>query len=183
MIINCPSEYRYFLQENGSVYPYRDILKTRKSMHVSWLIIKRQGRCGTKWCSIPSKMLKKCTVTHLIISKEALPIPSDISEILDVMECWGKGYDLQWHNLAIDYVGYLCSNGFELNRESIVHHVIEIGMRVVVQRRQRRGSNHLPFNMAMEEWEAFFDEQYKYGKSRRFIDLARASFRYMQALI
>ena len=71
---------------------------------------------ATKWKAIPSNVFDNNTVTHLIITKQALPAPQDVVEVIELMECWGKSLDAKWYNRVLDYLGYLCWNGFQLCR-------------------------------------------------------------------
>ena len=127
-LLDGPHVFKYFLEEHGKVYPYRDVMKTRNRMHVSWLMIKGRytGYVGsvegvimepTTWKPVPSSAFSNDTVTYLIITKQALPAPPVVGEVLEVMECWGKSYDLVWYNRVIGYLGYLLSNGFQLSNE------------------------------------------------------------------
>ena len=103
--------FKLFLVENGRIYPYRDVRTTRRRMHVSWLMIKceRIGRMESdvKWRPVPAISFNNDTVTYLIVSKQALPVPASIAEVLDVMEGWGKSYDIVCYNCVVAYMGYL----------------------------------------------------------------------------
>ena len=38
-----------------------------------------------KWLAVPSNAFSNDTVTHLIVTKQALPAPQDIGEVIEVM--------------------------------------------------------------------------------------------------
>ena len=187
----CRNALKKFLQQNGSVYPYRDVTKTRNSVFVSWLLMKRQRYTGpigtvlgikmeeTEWVALPSNALSTATVTHLVIAEEALPVPADVAAVLEIMEAWGKALDIQWYNRVVDYLGYLVSNGFELNRESIFHHAIEFKVDLMLERHDES----LPYAMLMDDWDAYFKHEYRCGKSKRFFDLCQASIDHVDSLL
>ena len=183
------AEYKHFLCENGSLYPYRDVLKTRNRVHVSWLLMERKKHTGylgrvngiameaTTWRCIPSNAFENDTVTYLIMTKQALPVPQDIGAIIEVMECWGKALDSEWYNRVVDYLGYLCWNGFELPREELVHHTIEFRVHLIARRRPG-----VPYTIVMDRFDAFFRTSYKYTTKRIFA-LCTSSFLHTEELV
>ena len=182
MLLSCPEEFRVFLQEHGRIYPYRDCLKTRRRMHVKWLLMeKRQPTVGgedTKWTILHSNTFDNDTVTHLIVSMQALPVPPTVSEVLDGIQSWGKSLDPEWCNCATDYMGYLCWNGFELQSEDIFFHLIKMRIDLMLQRH----ASDLPFASIMEDWECYYKWSFHY-KGRVFADLCLSSFEYVKSIL
>ena len=180
MLLTCPQEFRAFLRDHGRVYPYRDCLRTRKRLHVKWLLIEKKDKTEDerRWTLLPSDTFDNKTVTHLIVSLQALPVPPNAGEVLDAMYCWGSALDLDWSNSVIDYMGYLCWNGFELTREDMFYHCIKIRIDLMIARH----ASDLPFTMIMDDWSAFYKETFHY-KFRRFSRLCRASFAHVKSIL
>ena len=152
-------------------------------MHVSWLMIKceRIGRMESdvKWRPVPAVAFNNDTVTYLIVSKQALPVPASIAEVLDVMEGWGKSYDIVWYNRVVAYMGYLLCNGFELSREFIVQHAIEFKVNMMAQ----DSSAGVPYNIVIEDFALWFEETYLYSSNRQFYELCRRAISHVNCVL
>lgn len=172
MLITCRKEFQVFLLENSRVYPYRDIPTTRNRMYVSWMLMKRYEHTGSigriagvpveamRWVAIPSNAFDIDTVTHLYISKQALPVPSTMGEIVDALECWGKALDIQWYNRSMRYLGYLLSNGFQLNRETMVNYIVQLRVLLMIDAH----AADLPYDTILDEFADFFPQEYCHSK-------------------
>ena len=157
-------------------------------MHVSWLLMRRSRYTGhtgkvdnvrmepTVWCTVPTNAFECNTVTHLIITKQALPVPHDMSDIVEVMESWGS-VDVEWYNRVVDYLGYLCSNGFHLSREDLAHHSIELRVDLMA----RRASAEVPLSVVMDTFDVFFAQMYKY-QTKRFFSLCQLVFEHVRSV-
>ena len=190
-VVVSPDALKLFLREHGRVYPYRDVMKTRKRVHVNWLMAERKqhtghiGRVGaiqmeaTTWRILPTNAFHNDTVTHLVVTQQALPVPAHIGEVIEVMESFGRSFDVEWYNRVIDYMGYLLSNGFELSREDIIHHSIELRVDLMV----RRHRGDLPFNIVMDDFDGHFKRTYHYGSTKRFMPLCMLMIDYVDARI
>ena len=71
-----------FVQENGTRYPYNDVFMTRRSFRVKWLLLESQKKQVDRfnkrqWEAIPSSAFDNDTVMHLVVSKQALPVPAE----------------------------------------------------------------------------------------------------------
>ena len=192
MMLMCAQSFKIFLEENGKLYPYRDVKLTRnRIMHVRWLLIKGcytlySGSVAgvtmepSEWKPVPSNAFSNDTVTYLIVTKQALPVPPVVGEVLEVMECWGKALDGLWYNRVVDYLAYLCYNGFELNKQTILHHAIEFKVHLMLQHLE---DDDVRFDTVMEDFNEWFEYTYHYGSTRCFLSLCEKSIAHVQALL
>jgi len=88
-----------FLLQNGNNYPYNDCLATRNRIYSKWLLVE-SGSFGCfnadrtkRTVALSATTFNAPTVQHLILTKQALPVPNIVSEVLDYMEIWGNEYD------------------------------------------------------------------------------------------
>ena len=180
-----PKEFTSFLCDNGSQFPYKDCRVTRSRFHVRWLLIKQHKekhlRAIFPWKAISSRTFENDTVTHLIVTKQAIPLPPDMSEIMDTMAVWGEKYDVEWHHRVVDYLAFLCTDNHQFDRQHLFHHCLEYMIDLMLQKR----FGYLPMpqiNAFMDVWEECFHDEYKYG-NRGFRHLCYFCFNHALRLI
>ena len=177
MIVN-PDAYSKFIGINGSTFPYRHCRKTRRSFHVKWLLVDtpndNESRDIFTWTALKSTTFTKKTVNHLIMTKQAYPVPPDMSEIMDVMHVWGKRYDEVWCKRVYDYCAHLCTERYDIGRKLLFHHCLEFMVDLMLTKH----FGHIPFceiHAFMECWEECFQDEYTYGR-RGFRHLSYVCF-------
>ena len=131
----------------------------------------------TTFVAVPSNAFNIDTATHLYLTKQAVPLPAVMGEIVDALECWGKALDSGWYHNSIEYLAYLVNNGFEFNRETLFHHI----MQFKVDKMINEHSTDVPYETVMDEWELFAAQ--KYSHRQPFSCLCTTSFDYVAALL
>jgi len=195
MLIVTEEALTLFLRDNAGKYPYCDVLQTRRNFHASYLFMKRSTRgviWGTgpfDWVALSSSMFDTETVQHLIVSKQALPVPPDMGAVLDCMEYWGRRIDPNWYDLVVQWMALMCycgtQGGSAVPKERIMMQCIE--PRIERMLHYCLGGI-LPFvecRILLDEWRVFFEHDYNYGAGhfKDFFYLANRSFDYIGSVI
>lgn len=183
MTFVSPKVYREFLQANGSKFPYSDVRKTRQKFHVKWLLLYTNSReaagCESHCFIIPSKAFNDDTVQHMILTKEALPLPPIMCHIARYMECWGRGVSTIWHHRVLDELRLFLQEGMAVSDEKVLHDCVKIRIWQMVG---SRIDNLQEVQNIIDQWSAYFSVLYKKG-TQNFFQLARLSFHYVDGKI
>ena len=169
-----------FLLENGSRHPYNDILITRNRMHVQWLMLftsprPPNGLIDRHPIVVPTTTFDADTVQHLLLTKQALPVPNVVSKVIDCMEDWGKEYDLEWYNEVVNLIAYLLSNQTVLTQEELFYDLLEFKINALIY--EYIGLNeHVTATRIFDLWKDKFHYDFCYNGVRDFKQAAVASF-------
>ena len=118
-----------------------------------------------EWQAVRSSLFDSNTVTHLIITKQALPVPKEMSMILDLMEYWGREIDSEWYYRVIDYCAFVALEKHNLSYENLLHHCLEFKVDLMLV----ASVGYLPYDATqhfLEEWATFYHGIFLYGSSR-----------------
>lgn len=138
----------------------------------------RDVRCASCIAAIPSSCLTHDTVQHLIVSKEALPVPPAMCDILDLMHCWGRDRDPVWHVKVVDWLCFLLVSKNHLPDQMALRDCVKCRIRSIIL---EMGDEITPFvsNNMIAMWRQFFDNQCKKGNTH-FFHLAINSFHFVK---
>lgn len=174
-----------FLLQHGGNYPYNDRLVTRNRIYSKWLLVETAS-FGCITCidnangsrrnvAIPSTTFNDQTVQHLILTKQALPAPNVVSEVLDYMASWGHEYDSEWHAEVVHWISYLLNNSIQCTQEELFFDLIEFKVKSLIY--EYIGINeHLTATQIYDLWEQQFRSNYYYSGVRDFKVAATQSF-------
>ena len=119
-------DFQLFLQQHGRKFPYNQVRKTRRTFHVKWLVL---ACTNTSYVTLPSCVVDKKTLNHLIITKQAWPLTTEMDEIIDYMECWGRQQDPVWYSQVVDWVAYICREGIKRDHAGLLYDCIALRVR------------------------------------------------------
>jgi hypothetical protein len=153
-------DFDLFVRLNGRKYPYSDVRFTRRHFHPQWLLLARPG-VRSSYLILPSGALSKVASTGLIISKEALPVPHHLDEILTFMERWGRGEDPVWYRQVVDWIGFVCNAGIRRNYMGIAYDCVALKVRRMLYLHYGLGSTELTRTI-FTGWKTFFFYQFEY---------------------
>jgi len=175
------SALKAFLLENGNSYPCNDILTARNAIHARWLIVE-SGSYGfvnhagdRPAIALPSTTFSAATVLHLLVTKQALPVPNVVANVLDYMECWGKEHDSEWHDEAVTWIAYLLKNKIHCTEEELFYDLIEFKIKGLIY--ECIGLNeHLAATRIFDLWKEQLNYNCCYSGVRDFKQAATNSF-------
>ena len=185
----CPQDVTLFLQEHGRVFPYSDILKTRRRFYTGWLLMEEPARGAnmTPWCrAVPSSLFSQDTSTHLLVTMQALPATPVMSEILDVrMDCWGRKNCNMWYQSVLQYLVSLCKSptAMTVSQYDIMHRCIGYRIESLSTECFGRTLSFSEYMTLMDAWSLSFDmDYYAEGtpKQNQFFKLAVRSFHFVR---
>lgn len=80
-----------FMADEGSSYPYNEIRVTRRGFHCKWILLASHGSLFP----LRASTLSVDTVTHIIVSKQGMPLTPPMCDVADVAEWW-PGCNPNW---------------------------------------------------------------------------------------
>jgi hypothetical protein len=129
----------------------------------------------------------------MVNTKEAVPVPQEMTEVLNWMDCWGRNIDTGWYWFVIQRISQWCHGG-EAISEKLVKKIC-IMYRVREQLTFHfRDEPHLAIQF-ITMWLDWFEVDYEYGeacpfdmewnlpKSNHFFHLSLRSFHYVRSLL
>ena len=170
------------LMAMGATYPYNEIRATRQGFIATWLILEAtqpttiRFKAGTK-LALHTSCVDNSTSTHLIVTKQGMPLPQDYSDIMDCMDWWGRTISPRWHENVTEYMYYKLKSGDKLSREKLFKQCIEFHI-------SDRLNSELTINQESapwieQQWSYFFDRTYEFD-SKDFFDCAVRSIQFMR---
>lgn len=182
------SDYTHFLGRYGSEFPYSQVLKTRRRIYSSWLLMERsERRCANQpsWYAVPSSLFHPDTTTSLVVSMQAIPVTPVMCRILDVMERWGSSVSSSWYHRVNDYLAFLCSNRVSLSTYFLMKRIIEFEVESMTSATFGRSLSYGESVTLMEGWIEAFDIDWSstgmlHDDGDKFFHLAMRSFQYVK---
>lgn len=178
------ADFSAFPKANGAKCPHNQVFKTRRRFDVKWLVTNKPtcadipGNEGTH-TALPSSCLYDDVVQYLIVTKDAMPVPPEMLEILDWMHCWGRGPDVNWCAKVVDWLHLLLVSKIHLtNRMVPLRDCVEFRVRHMLREMGLERNPFLWGNM-VHSWHQFFETQCDAGNTS-FYDLAVASVQFVQ---
>lgn len=148
-------DFQQFKQLSGSKYPYTDILTTRRSYHVKWLIVS-WFKDRNRQRPIPSSAFTKETVNYLICTKQALPVPSCFDNIIEYVELWGvKHHSELWYTQCIEWIAFLLKEGIRKSHLKACYECIEFRVRNLAHQHAGLCGGQLT-ETAMDKWVDYY---------------------------
>ena len=173
MKINA-SEFQTFLRRNGKKFPYNQIRKTRSTIYTKWLVL----AAGQSFVTLPSISIDKPTLNHLVVTQQAWPLPAEMGNIIDYMECWGRGEDAVWYHNVVDWIAFICREGIKRDYLGLLYDCVALRVRRLIE--QDMGSQVTALTRRVfQQWREYFFSQYESG-STDFVSLKRASIAYVR---
>ena len=168
------SEFQIFLRRNSKKFPYNQIRKTRSAIYTKWLVL----GAGQSFVTLPSISIDKPTLNHLVMTQQAWPLPAEMSEIIDYMECWGKGEDVVWYQNVVDWIAFICREGIKRDRLGLLYDCVAMRVRRLVEQQFGVTTTQLTRRI-LQQWREYFFSQYENG-STDFVTLKRASIAFVR---
>ena len=142
----------------GDAYPYNEIKATRHGFFTSWLLL--ENRCQeprSKHCTLRTSSLENDTVTLLIVTRQALPLPQDYCDVLDCMDWWGRRISQRWYEVVLEMMFLDLSSGQKVDRECLFKNCISFRMNEMVNE-----AINVDPAWLMLCWHNLFDNTYMY---------------------
>ena len=169
------SEFQIFLRRNGSKFPYNQIRKTCSSIYVKWLVLAAGGQ---SFVTLPSISIDRPTLNHLVMTQQAWPLPAEMGEIVDYMECWGRSEDSVWYHNVVDWIAFICSEGIKRDHLGLLYDCVALRVRRLIE--QHMGTRMTQRTRRLfQQWREYFFSQYENG-STKFVTLKRASIAFVR---
>ena len=169
------SEFQIFLRRNGNKFPYNQVRKTRNTIYAKWLVL---AAGQSSFVTLPSISLDKPTLNHLVMTQQAWPLPADMSEIIDYMECWGRGEDRVWYHNVVDWIAFICREGIKRDHLGLLYDCVALRVKRIIDEELGSRTTELTRRL-LRQWREYFFSQFENG-STDFITVKRASIAFVR---
>jgi hypothetical protein len=158
-------------------WPYNEVLQTRQHFHPKWIFLRGYHHeiiwsqpCSFK--AIPSTFFHKETLNSLILTKEAVPLTEELDDIMDCMECWGRGLNQCWYFKVVDCLGRILNQGPKVPKALVLKQCIKYRVEDILS--EFWNSVDAPYT-DVADFETYFDSL---DISSGFFDLANKSIQH-----
>lgn len=155
------SSFERFANGQGAAYPWNRIKKTRRSHCCKW--IATTGPTTSLFnCSVhhfvPTSSLPNGCVTSLIVEGVAIPVPPELDDIIDTIDCWGVCVSGLWKQKVIHVLVKKHLKGGEFpNRKSMCFSLIAMLLHELLG----AATNSLAFNDMMFDYCDYYRSIYR----------------------
>jgi hypothetical protein len=94
--------FKEFYERHKYMFPYNEVCVTHCSIYSKWLLVEFKSQAGIMFYTgrlfvMLSQTMEQEIVQHLIYTRKALPLPEDLSTVMDCMYFWGRTISFQWY--------------------------------------------------------------------------------------
>jgi hypothetical protein len=172
-----------FLLDN-SHYPYNSLYVTRNSFFCKWVMLKGQSHTGIVYFPTLANSYSVGVLREMIRSGEAMPLPLELSQIMDSMRYWRLEEDIHWHNNVVYILSRTLDLGLRHNNRDFVRNLISLQITKLIMPYYDIGT--LGFELLYFEWKNWFNARYRiedFADEFCFRWVSIASFAAMEEMI
>jgi len=169
-----------FVKENAAVYPCSDVKSTRNGYHCKWLLL--QSNAGgqiDRRIPLHTSTIDSATLQHLIVTKQAYPLPPDMEDVLEAMVVWGKRTDEEWYQHVLTTFSTLMEMGNQKTRKQLFQQCVEVRVFDIIMSQML--SPRLVQAMLIE-WKLCFEDLYE-CRTRCYYQISIRSINYMDGCV
>ena len=113
---------------------------------------------------------------------QAWPLPADMGEIIDYMECWGRGEDAVWYHNVVNWIGFICREGIKRDRLGLMYDCVALRVRMLIEQNMGGQGTTQPTRRLLQQWREYFFTRYEHGVTD-FATLKRGSIVYVRGVM
>jgi hypothetical protein len=113
---------------------------------------------------------------ELLLSERGVPLPPELSDIMDSMYWWGKHKNVEWYDEVIYLLGLALDNDVEEDRKELVRAMISVQVRAEIH--GYFAVNSVAAELLWINWVFWFNATYQMAP-KSFHGLALYSFEYV----
>ena len=125
---------------------------------------------------VPANSLPNDLLLALISSRSGMPIPAELSDIMDDLYSWAMGKNIEWYRDCIDVLGDALWIDREEGRKELVRTLISIEVRGIIF--QYFHGTQMASELLYLNWLSWFNDTYSIGP-KSFHGMAKYSFEYV----
>lgn len=171
-----------FCSDKATECPFNNIRIARNAFHCKWLVSKgcgatsvfRRGHCHL----IPTSALSLATVNTTIANGNAFPVPTNLNDVVDTVEWWGRRVSSAWEQTLLHL---LMNDCFKDKNTPIISHQHFAFVAILLQERIREHVAHGSddFENTMSAHVEWFDNNWQ--PTLPFFDFVIQSLRWLHA--
>ena len=178
--------FKEFYERVRDTFPYNNIRVTRNRFHTKWLLMRCKTNPGIlfyhkKYYPLLCTTLEADIVQQIIITEQGIPLPHDISVLMDCMFHWGRSLSGPWYDKTLELINFYvnCSdlNGSTFCATQLYFDVIQMRVVHLISDHFAHGNTFIT-----EGWMAHYRSLIERGTTD-FFELAVSSFQYTKAAI
>jgi hypothetical protein len=132
MRVSTTHAFSQYLMDNNTVYPYSKLRPTRNSFYCKWVMLQGHDRGSMEYFPVLANSRPNGLLLELISSERGVPLPPELSDIMDSMYWWGKNVSVRWYDEVIYILGLELDNDVEGNRMELVRAIISVQVRAEI---------------------------------------------------
>jgi hypothetical protein len=126
--------------------------------------------------SLQTVFQMKYLLMELLLSERGVPLPPELSSIMDSMYWWGKNKSVQWYDEVIYILALSLDNDIEEDRMELVRVMISVQMRAEIH--AYFAADSIVAELLWVNWVFWFNATYKDGP-KSFHGMAMYSIDYV----
>ena len=186
MRIVASAQFKEWLSSKRD-YPYSHLTMTRSSFYCKWVMLRANYMrmegvrdVGTECNIVLANSFSVSTLEQLIMTKEARPLPLEMSRIMDDMYVWGRNRSYNWYSGVMDLMHAWLYRAMDVPNKLMVRSCLALEIKSLIY------TNFAVYsNVAItlyNNWHTWFDNDYK-SAPEDFHALAISSIDYISTAI
>jgi hypothetical protein len=133
MRVSVTAAFSQYLMDNSTIYPCSNLRPMRSSFFCKWVMLVEGDDRGAKmYFPVLANSLPNAVLLELISSERGVPLPPELSEIMDMMYWWGKKMSVQWYDDVVYMLGMALDNDIEEDRKVVVRAMISLQVKAEI---------------------------------------------------
>jgi hypothetical protein len=177
MRVSITPAFSQYLVDNSTVFPYSNLRPTRSCCYCKWVMLQgRLDRGSEEYFPVLANSLPNGVLMELLLSERGVPLPPELSDIMDSMYWWGKHKNVEWYDEVIYLLGLALDNDVEEDRKELVRAMISVQVRAEIH--GYFAVNSVAAELLWINWVFWFNATYQMAP-KSFHGLALYSFEYV----
>jgi len=171
-----------FDDANGTEYPFNELSTTRRGYRCRWILL--TSPCDhnvlridrmPRFHAIPSHCFSDKVLQEMIITGKGIPFPDEMSNVLDVMERWGRDKCSRWYDCTVRYMAWRLKNKMWSDRKCLYFSIIKIKVKDMVDR-----NDNIP-DVVFYQWVYLYYHWFLYD-THDYFELALRSLHFVRSM-
>lgn len=150
-----------FLIDNSTIYPYNKLRPTRNSFYCKWVMLRGYDRASTESFPVLANSFTNGVLIELLLSEKGIPVPPELSDIMDSMYWWGKHKNLMWFDCVTHMMAEAMENDIEDDMKELKRAMISVQIKEEIHAYFTAGS--VAAELLWLDWLVWFNHNYKAG--------------------
>jgi len=128
-----------FIDANGSEYPFSELSTSRRGFRCRWVLLKAPCDHNViriprmeRFHTVPSHCFHDTALQEMTLTRQALPFPDDMADVLDVMERWGRSKCLRLYDCCARYMAWRVQAGMWIDKKCLCFALIKLRVKDIM---------------------------------------------------